>query len=271
MASVKVVKPPSANPAQPPLDVAVTITAKIARESGSGTITAGYTFGGKDLPAVLTQADAAIGTSLDVTQPIEKFASANAGKYKLWIKDGDTAVEVDATNVVELKDPAAKPATPAEPPAEVELRDLVWDPNFAANTGWVVGVIVLAVATLCAIAAAKVISSDPSPADVKAFVVYLGALAGFAAIAVGAWIALLELRGRAPKSTADAAELESKGFTKEQIEAATGFVTAWGKLRSSFAVLLAGVALIITIAILAGNDVKPPTTPTTGTTTTTVG
>lgn len=264
MATVKVIKPPSASPAQPPLDSEVTIAAKIARESGSGTITAGYAKGDTDLPADLAAADAKVGESHDVTHTIKPFASKDAGKYKLWIKDGDMVIAVGDTDVVELKDPAAEPAD--EPP-EVELRDLVWDPNFAANTGALVAIIILAVATLSAIAAAKVISSDPSPTDVKAFVVYIGLLAGFAAVATGAWVVVLEARGRAPHSSTDASGTP-KGLTKEQIEAATGFVKAFGKLRASFAALVAGVILIITMAFLAGKDVNqtgttPPSTSTT--------
>lgn len=92
-------------------------------------------------------------------------------------------------------------------PRGADLRGLVWDPQFAANTG-IVGLLVVAgVSAVAIIASMFLIDKKMTAGDIAGVAALLGVIIAVTAVVGGTWIVAMEFRGRANVSK----EGETKG------------------------------------------------------------
>jgi hypothetical protein len=189
----------------------------------------------------------------------------DAYQHTACVENGRTPVGVrERTPVMSAVPEDPKPDENGEDEDEgasvAELRDLVWDADFAGATGAVAAIVVLGVGIFCAIAASRFVGDDATADDVASLVTIVGLFVGAVMIVTGAWILALEMRGRAPHDVKAPrpARAIAEGLGKDEIEAVTGLVRAVGGLRGAFALVVVGALLIGGMALLADRTSDGP-------------
>lgn len=263
---VELVNQPTTDPAEAVAGAKVTITARI-KATKAGQLKAGFRRGSEESGPEINQAVSADEVVVVVREV--QAGPSTTGTYDLWAElDGVPASFARASAELALPD---QPETPDPPddPAAVDLRGLVWDPQFAANTG-TVGLLVLAGVTAVSIVASSfLIHRKMTPEDVAGVVGFLGVIIAATAIVGGTWIVAMEFRGRASESKDAGGErpaVTTKGaMTQAALESFGKILEGFAKLRSPIAVLAAGAVVFVAAAMLAGagvnNEDPPPTSP----------
>ncbi len=158
----------------------------------------------------------------------------------------------------------------------VEVETGEYDPKFAGWVGFVLAVFAAGGLVLLAIPITLAFPAHDSPAPnavsylerLRGFAVIAATFAGIALLALGGWLAALEVRGRLRRTPV----VTGRAVTLRDLSNIEKVLTAAGKLRGTIAVLVSAVTLLLaalwTTGRTQGAEVtpEPTTTPTEETT-----
>jgi hypothetical protein len=253
MADIKLSKNPTPDPARPEVGKPFKLTAEVTRDP-SGPVWVWWSKDDVVVDGTRSGHQNPTG-AIEVPLAITAFAETDYGTYKVC------AAASDSTTSLDLGDQAAVKVEKSAPPADTgkdELRELVWDKDFAANTGMFVGLALLAFGALCAIGFVRSIDAAVAGTGFTSVVVFTGLFLGIVAVVVGGWLLVLEMRGRA-NIDPDA----GKGVGVEVVaEGASKILGKLGEMRGPLALLSAGLLLFGGTAWLAyASDDDSPSQP----------
>jgi len=272
MPGIEMSKNPTPEPANPEIGKPFKLTAEVTRDP-AGHISVWWTK--DDAPVEGTKKTEVSPTGpVEVTLDISAFADTDYGVYKVAAAESDTTTSIDLGDqaAIEVAKPVPDPA-PAGDAAKEELRDLVWDKNFAAATGTFVGLGLLLFGVLCSIGFVRSIAGAVDGTGFASVVLFTGLFLGIAAVMVGGWLIGLEMRGRAPiDADAPAGDpvSEDKGIVTDAADGASKVLSVIGRMTGPVALLAVGLLIFAGTAWLAfaSDDANRPQPPAASTTTT---